>query len=172
MPALIVDLEDGFVDLSLRMDAPSSGSESGYRFEARALYEGRPIPFAVALGTSWQAQEVEGDSSKFLFYWGEADLISLGAESDAFIQTLDQLYQTKAGATHMRRSVHFAAVSLAGDPSRLHAEPIKMKLFFESDEDDLCAEVYLNFNVLKRHVQFHEKDQDFRRPLVLALGEN
>ncbi len=72
----------------------------------------------------------------------------------------------------MRRSVHFAAVSLAGDPSRLHAEPIKMKLFFESDEDDLCAEVYLNFNVLKRHVQFHEKDQDFRRPLVLALGEN
>jgi hypothetical protein len=124
------------------------------------------------LGTSWQAQEVEGNSSKFLFYWGEADLISLGAESDAFIQTLDHLYQTMTGATQMRRSVHFTAVSLAGNPSRLPAEPVKMKLFFESDEDDLCAEVYLNFDVLGRYVQFHEKDQDFRLPLVLALGEN
>lgn len=99
-------------------------------------------------------------------------MISLGAGSDAFIQTLDQLYDTKVGATQMRRSVHFTAVSLAGNPNTLPAEPVKMKLFFESDEDDRCAEVYLNFDVLKRRVHFHEKDQDFRRPLILALGKN
>jgi hypothetical protein len=170
--ALIVDTESGFVDLSLRMHAISPDTENGYRFEARALYEGHPIAFAVALGTAWQAQEVEGSSSKFLLRWGAVELISLGAESDAFIQTLDQLYQTKTGSIHMRRSVHFAAVSLEGDPSRLPAEPLKMKLFFESNEDDLCAEVYLNFDILERNVQFHEKDKDFRRPLVLALREN
>ncbi len=169
MSELIVEVEDGFVDLSLSMHAPSPDTENGCRFEARALYEGRSIAFAVALGTSWQAQDVEGN---FLFYWGEADLISLGAESDAFIQTLDQLYQTKTSATRMRRGVHFTAVSLAGDPSRLPADPVKMKLFFESDADDLCAEVYLNFDFLEQRVQFHEKDQDFRRPLILALGEN
>jgi hypothetical protein len=56
----------------------------------------------VALGTAWEAQEVGENSSKFLFYWGEADLISLAAESDAFIQTLDQLYQSGSGATHLR----------------------------------------------------------------------
>ena len=71
-----------------------------------------------------------------------------------------------------RRNRRARGQPLAGNPSRLPAEPVKMKLFFESDEDDLSAEVYLNFSVLERHVQFHEKDQDFRRPLVLALGEN
>lgn len=172
IPALIIDMKDGFVDLSLGMHAPRSDPENGYRFEAEALYEGRRIAFAVALGPAWQAREVEGNSSQFLFYGGEADLISLGAESDAFIQTLDHLYQTKTGVTQMRRGVQFTAVSLAGDPSKLPAEPVKMKLFFESVEDDLCREVYLNFDVLERHVEFHEKNQGFRRPLVLALGKN
>jgi hypothetical protein len=167
MSPLTVVMEDGFVDLSLRMHESSPSAETGYRFEARALHDGRPIAFAVVLGTSWQAHEVEGG---FLFYWGETDLISLGAESDAFVQTLDRLYQAKTGTTNMRPSVHFTAVSLAGNPSRLPAEAIKMKLFFESDEDDLCAEVYLNFNVVERRVELHEKDPDFRRPLVLALG--
>jgi hypothetical protein len=68
IPALMVQTEDGFVDLSLRLDSPPVAREGGYRFEARALYEERPIAFAVALGTTWQAQAVEGNSSKFLFY--------------------------------------------------------------------------------------------------------
>jgi|SRR5580704_7667062 hypothetical protein len=84
------------------MYAPSPDTESGCRFEAKALYKGHSIGFAVALGTAWEAQEVGENSSKFLFYWGEADLISLAAESDAFIQTLDQLYQSGSGATHLR----------------------------------------------------------------------
>ena len=172
IPDLTIQKEDGFVDLSLRMEVPSLDTENGYRFEARALYEGRPIAFAVSFGTEWQAQEVEGESSKFLFYWGEADLVSLGPESDAFIQTLDRLYRTEIGVTQMRRTVHFTAVSLAGDPNLLPAEPLKIKLFFESDEDELCAEVYLNLDVLEKRVEFHEKDQDFRRPLILAIGEN
>ena len=82
MSPLTVVMEDGFVDLSLRMHESSPSAETGYRFEARALHDGRPIAFAVVLGTSWQAHEVEGGC---LFYWGEADLISLGAESDAFV---------------------------------------------------------------------------------------
>ena len=51
--ALIVDMKNGFIDLSLRMHAPSLDTGNGYRFEARALHEGRPIAFAVALGTTW-----------------------------------------------------------------------------------------------------------------------
>jgi len=170
IPALTVQTEDGFVDLSLKLDSPNTAN--GYRFEARALYEGRPIAFAVGLGTTWQAQEVDGNSSKFLFYWGEVDLVSLGPESDAFIQALERLYQTTTGVTQMRRTVRFTAVSLAGDPSLFPAKPVKIKLFFESDEDDLCAEVYLNFDVLAKRVEFHEKDEEYRLPLILALGEN
>lgn len=61
---------------------------------------------------------------------------------------LDQLYQTKTSVAQMRRTVHFSAVSVAGNPNLLAAKPVKIELFFESDDDDLCAEVYLNFDVL------------------------
>jgi hypothetical protein len=37
--ALLVDMEDGFVDLSLKMHGPSSDRENGYRFEARSSQE-------------------------------------------------------------------------------------------------------------------------------------
>jgi len=39
MSALLVDMEDGFVDLSFKMHGPSSDRENGYRFEARSSQE-------------------------------------------------------------------------------------------------------------------------------------
>lgn len=169
-PALTVRTEDGFVDLSLRMEAGSRDTNNRYRFEARAIHGESPIAIAIILGTTWEAKEVEGNSTKFLFYWGEVELVSVGPESDAFIRTLDRLYEARVRVTHMRQSTHFTAVCLEGNPDRLPAESLKMKLFFESGQEELCAEFYLNCDFRRQSVQFHEKDQDYRRPLVLALG--
>jgi len=44
-----------------------------------------------------------------------------------------------------------------------------MKFFFESDDEERYAEFYLNIDVCGSTVQFHEKDQDYRRGVVLAL---
>jgi hypothetical protein len=72
----------------------------------------------------------------------------------------------------MRHDIVFAAVSLEGHPDRLAVEPLKMKLFFESEKDDLCAEFYLNCDTNKGRVQFREKDTGFRVAVVLALSQN
>jgi hypothetical protein len=168
IPELTEELEEGFVDLTLKMEGLVRKQDGMQQFEARASHKGRVVAFAVALGTTWRP--IEGTSEEF--YCGEARLISLGDESDAFIQVLDQLYETKAGTFHMGDNIRFTAVSLEGHPDRLAVDPLKMKMFFESENDDLCAEFYLNCDVNRNRVQFREKDTDFRAAVILALAQN
>jgi len=166
IPELSAESEEGFVDLCFKMEGLVRDRDDLQHFEVKALYKGRPVAFAVALGTTWSP--LEGTPEPF--YCGEARLISLGDESDAFVQVLDELYETKVGALLMRDDVGFTAVSLEGHPLRLAVEPLKMKLFFEDESDDLCAEFYLNCDTNRCHVQLREKDTDFRRAVVLALA--
>ena len=63
----------------------------------------------------------------------------------------------------------FAAIALAGHPPAVAGEPVKIKLFFEADFDERYAEVYLNIDLTRSRVELHEKDPDYRRPLVRAL---
>ena len=108
--------------------------------------------------------------SELVLYWGRAELVSTGIESDAFLRLIDEVYGTAVGHARMRERVPFLVVSLAGDPSRLEGEPAKMKFFFESETEDRDAEFYVNIDVKTRSVQFHEKDADYRRGIVLALS--
>jgi len=45
------------------------------------------------------------------------------------------------------------------------------KLFFESEEDDRYAELYLNIDVAGARIELNEKDDDYRKALVLALAD-
>ena len=71
----------------------------------------------------------------------------------------------------MRGDIGFTAVSLEGHSLRLAAEPLQMRLFFEADTDGLYAEFHLNCDSHKNGVQFHEKDAEYRRAVVLAPGQ-
>ena len=171
MLELTADAEEGFVDLCLEMNGFVREESGKVRFEAKAIHEGRKVGFAVTLGPEWKAQKLEDIEQPSYLYWGETQLNSLGEESDLFIQTLDRLYETKVGAARMRHNVDFTTVSLEGDPRGLETEPVKMKLFFGTDPDELYAEFYLNCDVAQGRVEFHEKDPEYRRAVILALSQ-
>ena len=69
----------------------------------------------------------------------------------------------------MADSVEFAALSLEGDPADLAAGPVKLRLFFEPNDPDRHAELYLNLDLRARSIELHEKDEAYRRPLIPAL---
>jgi hypothetical protein len=170
IPELAVYLEEDFVDLSLKMEALLRDSDGLCRFEARALYKDRRVGFAVVLGSKWEPQEIRLGEGTTQFYWGEAHLVSVGTESDSFIEALDQLYETNIGASQMVPDVRLVAVSLEGDPTKLESERLKIKMFFEHEVEDRNAEFYLNCDAEKSSVQFNEKDSDYRYALILALS--
>jgi hypothetical protein len=46
-----------------------------------------------------------------------------------------------------------------------------MKLFFENEEPNRYAEVFVNVIAPERRIELHEKDPEYRKPLLCALGE-
>jgi hypothetical protein len=104
-------------------------------------------------------------------YRGQVVFRSMGPESDAWIQALDQEYGTKLGPRKMAREVRWTALSLAGDPRNLDAGPVKIKIFFETGAEADYAEAFLDVDAASRSVQIREKDESYRAPLVRALRE-
>ena len=120
--------EGDFVDLDLPMASFQRDLDGVQEISARGRHSVASVGFLVSLGPVWERQDLE--NSEMALYWGRAELVSVGIESDAFLRLLDEVYGTGLGRPKMRERVPFLAVSLAGDPSRLEDEPAKMKFFF------------------------------------------
>ena len=56
-------------------------------------------------------------------------------------------------------------------PRRTRRSEVKayIKLFYEHDDEEQCAEAYFNVDSLNGLVEFREKDLDCRLPLVRSL---
>jgi hypothetical protein len=147
--------EDDFVDLDLPMASFQRDQDGIQEISARGRHGNAAVGFLVSFGPVWERQDVE--NSQLVLYWGRAELVSVGAESDAFVRLLDEVYGTGLGHKKMRDRVPFLAVSLAGDPTRLEHEPAKMRFFFESDAEERDADFYVNIDVPAQCVQCHEK---------------
>ena len=62
-------------------------------------------------------------------------------------------------------------VCLGGDPTAVPRQSLKMKFFFNSEGESRYAEVFINLDFDAAVGQFHEKDPEYRLPLLRSLTE-
>lgn len=170
LPEVVVDIDEGFVDLDLRLVAHEERPDGGHFFQARGRHGDRVVGFSVEFDPEWSEQPLEGGGGTF--YWGSGLVKSVGPESDEFVALLADLYQASLAPSPMRVETKVAVVGLANDPRLLAEQATHMKLFFENEDPARYAEVFLNVVVAESRVEFHEKDEEYRKPLVLALTES
>jgi len=169
LPEITADSEDGdFVDLGFAIRSRETLPDGSEAFHAYGVHHGQEVGIAVVLGTQWKSGTL-GSNASLVTYRGTVTYRSLGAPSDALLQVLDELYETKLQPRTMRPATTFTAISLGGDPSNLTKGPTKMKLFFESEAEDRYAEVYTNIDLAKGVLEIHEKDPEYRSALIKAL---
>lgn len=171
LPESLVQDEEagGFVDLDLRLVRLDVRLDGTFLAEGRGRHGGRTFGFGLQLDAEWKATPI-GESDSF-FYWGSGTVRSIGRESDVLLATLAGLYDVFVPTVPMRLETRVAVVGLANDPRLLPDRPTHMKLFFESDEPDRYAEVYVNVIAQEQRIELHEKDPEYRKPLLRALGE-
>jgi hypothetical protein len=103
---------------------------------------------------------------------GTARIRTLGPESDRFVEYLSRHYGVRVGAAKMISSVDASAVGLGDDGGSTRTGKKDMKFFFFDDgPDSRYAEVYVDIDFDSRVLEFHEKDPEYRKPLVLALTQ-
>lgn len=168
-PEITADSEDsGFVDLAFAIRSREMLPDGSQALHAYGVHKGREVGITVILGTEWKQGSL-GPDVKLVTYRGTVAFRSLGAPSDALLQVLVQLYETKIHPTTIRPYTMFTAISLGGEPANLTKGSTKMKLFFESDAEDRYAELYTNVDLANGVLQIHEKDPEYRSAIIHAL---
>ncbi|HEY7091336.1 MAG TPA: hypothetical protein VH518_24785 [Tepidisphaeraceae bacterium] len=166
-PHLLADTEEGFADLSFRVIELARRPDGRLSVVASALFDGGRVGLRVILGDTWKPATL-GDN--IAVYWGAVTYESTGQESDRLVRALAAAYGLSPKAERMKDRITFTAVTLEGNPANCPPEPLRMKLFFESDAEEEYAEVYTNVDPEARSLGIREKDPDYRGPLLAAIA--
>ena len=169
LPDITSHSDTSWHDLSFRIQQLGNLPNGAQLLRVAGTYRGAPVALGVLLGPSWKEGRLGADVP-LVIYSGTVEIRSLGEQSDRFLAALDELYGTKQRAQKMGAQTKFAAISLGGDPAHLKAAPVKLKLFFESDDESRYAELYLNIDIGTGTVELAEKDPDYRTAIVRALS--
>lgn len=167
-PEVTSETEEGFHDLVFHLREHKRLPDGTQSMQGAGTHRGRPLGLEVVLGAEWRSAPVAKDIP-IVTHQGTVTYRSTGSDGDAFVQVLDELYGTKVAPAAMAKEIVFAAIALEGDPRDLGKGPVKIKLFFESDQEDRYAEHFLNLDLAAGRLEVREKDPEYRLALVKAL---
>lgn len=94
-------------------------------------------------------------------------LKSIGQESDELVKALAELYKQPTNKGFTKQTISATAFSLNEKSVNLDKNDYyKLKLFFAEDDENLHSEIFLNINTDKREIEIHEKDEEYREPII------
>jgi len=109
---------------------------------------------------------------------GNLEFRSIGQNSDEFLHVLSKLYKVKSDSLkNFTKSCKLACIDLnefandkLGAKISIIAGLKEMKLFYETDNENDYAELYLNINETERWVEVREKDEEYRKAVLGFLS--
>jgi len=167
-PDVTSEAEEGYHDLVFYVQEHKRLPDGSESIRGLGTHMGRQLGLEVILSPTWPACSL-GKDVPIVAHRGIVSYRSTGADSDAFVQVLDELYGTKLIPKAMGNETRFTGISLEGDPSDLAKGPVKIKLFFESGGQDDYAELFTNIDLAARRLEVREKDESYRSQVIRAL---
>ena len=163
--------DDGFSDIFFKIVSDAK-TDSTHIYIAKGLYKKQVVGLQFEVNTLFNAGIVNGNVNKEGFLSNAVRLTSTGAESDAFIRALADLYEQPVTKNigFTKQPVSATAFSLNQTSVNLDQKGFyKFKLFFEENNDSLYSEIFFNINTYKGEIELPEKDVEYRKPLIMIL---
>jgi hypothetical protein len=144
-------------------------TDTSITYSANSLYENRNVGLQITIPTA--SPKSEKELAQVLTF------TSSGTASDNFIATLAKLYKEKLDTTvHFITSKRVAFIDLDEfAKSQFGKEPVnktaakEMKVFFEAENPDDNAELYININEAEHWLEIREKDDGYRKQVIKGL---
>ena len=162
------DLAEGWIDIFMKITSDIK-TDTSHIYIAKGLYNSKIVGLQIEVSSKIGAGVVNGKiDGKSGFVSDAVQLKSLGQESDEFIKALAELYQKPTDKGFAKQTISATVFSLNEKPVNLDKKDYyKLKLFFEeNDEELLYSEIFLNINTDKREIEIHEKDEEYREPII------
>lgn len=150
-----------------------SGSEKqsdGMLYHLVSKHGIRRVGLNVWIRDGMEALSWDGEEPVFSAYREGVVIRSQGARSDRFLKALAVKYQYQGIVRSMRLEVPATAIVLEG-----HDRPTKIKIFFndgEEDDQNLYAELFLNFDIKRNQIELAEKDPEYRDGVIRSFCES
>ncbi len=137
-------------------------------YTVQSTYQGNNLGLLVSIPKQKEAEN--GFASGIV-------LKSIGSESDSLLMTLAKLYKQPVDASlKFTNALSLAYVNLdmlakqlgAKDDEQYKTEN-QYKLFFEGENENDYAEIYLNINTSEHWIELKEKDEEYRTAIIKFL---
>lgn len=162
-----IDPTEGWSDIFLKITEDTK-TDTSHIYIAKGLYKdkivGLKIEISSNIGAGIVNDELDGENG---FVSNAVRLNSIGQESDELVKALAELYGQPTNKSFTKQVISTTAFSLNEKNVNLdNKDYYKLKLFFAEDNEDLYSEIYLNINTRKQEIEIHEKDEEYREPLI------
>jgi hypothetical protein len=169
-PEAHLERAEGFIDIDFQIVKFAKQPDGTMHFHAQGRLQEQNVGFAIELLPDWKKDPIEKTDQ--FFYWGNGRFIRTGEETDKFVAVVSSLYELHPPPKHSREIVEAEVVGLANDPTLARSAPTRMKFFFNpTGDEEAYAEVFINIDPANNTLQFHEKDPEYRKPLVNSLSK-
>jgi hypothetical protein len=167
-----IDQEEGWYDIFLSITDETKTTTS-HTYIAKGLYKGKTVGLQIEVSSKIGAGIINGAiDGKSGFVANAVKLKSIGQESDELVKALAELYKQPSDKGFTKQTISSTAFSLNEKPVNLDQKGYyRLKLFFEEEDENnedetLYAEMFLNINTDKQEIEIHEKDKDYREPII------
>ena len=167
--------EEGFVDCVFRISDMVESADF-FSFHLSASSEGTVLGMDVAIRKDIKAGfDSQMNLVKDHVYHEGVTFIRSGTESDRLIMRIATLYDLPQIGSEMVSKETFTAIALHQGEIDLRTEPVKIKLFgrdAEPFDENAYYESFFNIDLANGFVNWNEKDQEYRKPLIRGLIKN
>ena len=161
------DAEEGWNDIFLRITSVRK-TDSTHIYISKGLYKDKVVGLQVEISSKIGAGIVGGEiDNKNGFVANGVKLKSIGKESDELVRALAELYKYPTTKEFSKQPITATVFSLNQKPADFNKKDYyKFKLFFEENDEHLYSEIFLNINTDKAEIEIHEKDEEYREPII------
>ena len=164
------DTSEGFSDIFLSITNETK-TDISHVYIGEGLYNNKTVGLKFEVKSNLRAGITSnGDlDPKSGIARNAIKFISIGQASDNLVVALAQLYDEPARKVFTKEVLMPTVFSLNQQDVHLDQPGYyKFKLFFndDSEDEDKYAEMFFNINTSERIIELHEKDLDYRKPLL------
>lgn len=164
------DTSEGFNDIFLSITSDIK-TDTSHIYTGQGLHKNKTVGLKFEVRSNLPAGITSSGelNSKGGIVRNAVKIISIGQESDHLVFALAQLYNEPAENVFTKEILTPTLFSLNQQDVLLDKPGYyKFKLFFndESEDENRYAEMFFNINTEERIIELHEKDHDYRRPLL------
>lgn len=163
-----MDTSEGFSDIFLKIVSETK-TDSSHLYIAKGLFEGKTVGLKFEVKSNIpNGITSQGEMNPAHGFTHNAVKIgSIGREGNDFVKALGVLYGFPTSKAFSKQTISTTAFSLNQKVADLtKSDYYKFKLFFEEEDEELYAELFFNINTREQTIELHEKDQEYREPLI------